>query len=1309
VAASVLNASFSFLAAGQLTSSGPQTLIAEDTTTNTMFTFQATPTAASNGFGFPNGFTVHTGIALTDGAGPVTVVDLNGDGNQDLIVAGQTSHTAEVFLGSATGIASNALPNTRFSGESGIHSLLVKDVNGDGRPDLIAEGAKGRMDIFPGNGDGTFQTTSAAGSGTLDGTTGNGGQLINIASRKTDGDLYVVTATPVGISVLLQNSTATWGLDGIYNVGPGRASYAVADLNGDGYLDLAVDSPEGIAIIYGRADGAFTTANGFARAFAAGQPAMSGAVGVFTASGNVDAVVSTAATQAQLLQGGGNGMFTYLGLPGAPTPTTTQTGIAGLTGTVQVGDFNGDGKLDLAITADGPNSIIPLLPSGMLPQDGIVIQPGSGDGTFLAPVYPPVNHVSTCPQALDPLYGKSAVADFNGDGIADLANRDFNEERISFGTTIHYAPVVQQYSTDPNCNLHAHDLIVAGDVNNDGAPDLLVQTDGHLVEELNQGGGTFTFDPTRDLSVDGALTTPGQLTAPAISSTFGGTVATSAGGLGFPAFIGSMVIADLDRDSNNDLIVVYANLSANRAAPTSSAPNRIYIWFGSGGGKFLTSAKHPVNPVVLTPSRNFYQVAVADLNGDGIPDLILSDGYILSVQLGKGDGSFGAETHYLAGQGLNTISVADVNHDGTLDLVVANGGTVWSNPVANLEQPPAAQDVNTGGITVLLNRSAAPLPTISGTVTASPEPTTYGGAFSLTAAITPSLTSNNPPTGSFTFSVNGVAVGSAAISGLSASVSVPSSVYSTLAPGTYPLTAVYSGDSNYATTTFNGSHTVNLIPTTTSLILCVDPPGSNFPCANPIINTPLVSPITLYYGQSVDGVAIESSTSLTGTITFYSGTAVFCVLSANLSQGSQTCPPNSGIFPAGTTTVTAAYSGDAVNAPSTSNGIVVTVLSDITTATVTSSLNPATVGQSVTFTADVQGNYAVGAGQVIFLDGTTTLGMATLDPTGHAAFTSSTLAVGTHPIRVAFPGSVDFNSVTSATLNQVILPVSIQSSIALASSVDPSTFGQTVTFTATVTAPGATPTGTVTFLDGTATIGTGTLNSTGVATLAISTLAVGSHPITASYAGVTTATQIILAGTSAVLTQVVNPPPGTPGFTLTVSPSPLTIGVGDTAILLVSVKALYGFSQPVALTCSGLPRESTCVFVQPTIPGGGGSTTLQLSVTAPHNCGSNTPYFVSSASQPPTAGTLAAVALFGGGFMLAGSRRRRKLLARTLFVLALSTGGLTLGGAGLSGCGNCTDLGTKPGLYNFTVVGTAQGGPSNEVEMQTIPMTVTIP
>lgn len=840
---------------------------------------------------------------------------------------------------------------------------------------------------------------------------------------------------------------------------------------------------------------------------------------------------------------------------------------------------------------------------------------------------------------------------------------------------------------------------------------------------------------------------------------------------------GQIIVGDADGDGNGDVIIPYYNVAgATPANPASAYPNKLYLWYGKGDGTFA-------NPVITTLSRNYYLAALVDMNGDGLADLVLSDGYVVSILYNLGNRQFGNEAHVLAGQGINQLSVADVNGDGSPDLIATNGGATISYPVAlgGLNAAPTKvtlarnPDVNNGGITVLLNNVHSTA--VTGLLTATPEPTGFGSPFSITAAVSPAG-STITPTGTVTFMLDGNLLGSGDLMYGVATISVPSSIYSTLAPGTHALAASYSGDGTYSPRSFTGTHVVQPAPTTMSLLLCVDPPGSNFPCGNPINTTPLISPISMFYGQSLDGVAIESSTTLTGTITFYSGASVFCVLNANLQQGSQTCPPTSGIFPPGTTTVTAAYSGDANNAPSVSNGIVVTVYPDLTTATVTSSLNPANFGQAVTFTANVQGNYATGSGQVIFLDGGATIATATLDASGHATFTTSTLSVGTHAITVAFPGSASFQSTTSPVLSQTILAVNppVQSVLTLTSSLNPSAAGQFVTFTATVSATGSTtviPTGTVTFYDGTATIGTATLNpATGIATLTTSALAIGTHPVTASYGGaigktvpppnpptppppagahvvqpvsggfrligpaahsttvqlpsvradafapppvaattwsapqpqITSITPTILASTSNVVNQIVTAAPP-PDFRLTVSPNPVTAGVGGTAVLLIGIQPVAGFSQTVALSCTGLPAEASCIFVQPTMPVGGGTTTLQLSVAAPHTCGTTTPYFVADTGSR-SSGSVAAVAvpaLFAGGFVFAGLRRRRKGPWIVLTVAAASLCGLAM----VSGCGTCTDLGTRPGSYSFTVVATPQGGAVTQAKTQSVPLTVT--
>jgi hypothetical protein len=162
-------------------------------------------------------------------------------------------------------------------------------------------------------------------------------------------------------------------------------------------------------------------------------------------------------------------------------------------------------------------------------------------------------------------------------------------------------------------------------------------------------------------------------------------------------------------------------------------------------------------------------------------------------------------------------------------------------------------------------------------------------------------------------------------------------------------------------------------------------------------------------------------------------------------------------------------------------------------------------GQAVTFTATVTANVpgsGTPTGTVTFQDGFTILATLTLDSSGKARYTTAGLAVGSHSLVIVYSGDSRFTASTSVPLNQTVSRDATSS--AVTSSVNPSAPSQAVTFTATVTAsaPGAgTPTGTVTFLDGTTVLGTASLGSSGQASLTISRPAIGSHLISVTYNG----------------------------------------------------------------------------------------------------------------------------------------------------------------------------------------------------------------
>jgi hypothetical protein len=190
-----------------------------------------------------------------------------------------------------------------------------------------------------------------------------------------------------------------------------------------------------------------------------------------------------------------------------------------------------------------------------------------------------------------------------------------------------------------------------------------------------------------------------------------------------------------------------------------------------------------------------------------------------------------------------------------------------------------------------------------------------------------------------------------------------------------------------------------------------------------------------------------------------------------------------------------------------------------TTTTLGTSTATAVFGQTVSLTVTVTSQAGVPTGTVTFLDGTTVLGTAAVDSGGQATFAVA-LGVGSHALTASFAGTSGFAGSTSAAVTETVNRAS--TTVALGSSVNPAVTGQAVTFTATVAAvaPGAgTPTGTVTFQDGSVVLGSVAVGAGGTATFTTSFASAGGHVITAVYSG-----DVNLVGSSQSFTEQVNAP-----------------------------------------------------------------------------------------------------------------------------------------------------------------------------------------
>ena len=448
----------------------------------------------------------------------------------------------------------------------------------------------------------------------------------------------------------------------------------------------------------------------------------------------------------------------------------------------------------------------------------------------------------------------------------------------------------------------------------------------------------------------------------------------------------------------------------------------------------------------------------------------------------------GAAIQFQAAASNNAVGPFNfVGPDGTAATFFTNGGSLAQFNGNRYLKYQSSFSTNSGAVTPTLHDVTVCFSDAAvTTLTVAAATGTFGGTVDLSATLTANGTGLSGKTVSFTLNGNSAGSGITDSSGI-ATVSGVS--LTGITAGSYPggVAASFAGDSSNGASSGANLLTVNQASTTTGLTSSVNP--SVF--GQSVTFTATVSPVAPGAGTP------------TGTVTFLDGGSP--VGSGTLSGGVATFTTSA--LAVGNHTITTSYGGDTNFTGSTGSlaGNPQVVNKSDTTTAVTSSQNPSIVGQSVTFTATVS-PVAPGSGTptgtVTFLDGGSSIGTGTLSG-GVATFTTSTLAAGNHTITTSYGGDGCFNISSDSLTGNPQVVTNADTTMVVTSSVNPSVFGQSVTFTATISpvAPATgTPTGTITFLDGGSSIGTGTLSG-GVATFTTSALAAGNHTITASYGG----------------------------------------------------------------------------------------------------------------------------------------------------------------------------------------------------------------
>ena len=924
----------------------------------------------------------------------VAVGDFNGDGKTDIVASTYTG--VSVLLGNGNGTFAAAVNYP--IGTIG-NAVAVADFNGDGKADLAVSNTYYGLDVMLGNGDGTFgppvnlYTASTSVFGLV------------VADFDGDGKADLAAFDLNSVSVLLGNGDGTFNAAVNYPAGLSTSAVVVGNFNGDGKADLLVTAPTvGFSILLGGAipdlaiaathSGGFTQGQvGAAYTITvsnAGDIASSGAVGVvaalpagltatsiggngwtcvlaslacarsdslapgasdtITVKVNVASGLSGNVTSTFTVSGGGDQnyannyatdttfirFFTATTLSSSPNPavlghavTLTATVTTGATGTVTF--YDGTSFLGSA-TISGGQAVFTtyLLPSGARSLRAQY----AGDSTYgpsiSATRAQTVNAVAAngiLPSTSYKIVGAPkwvGVGDFNGDGKPDLVTANFQNGATGTVSVLlgkgdgTFQPALN--STAGNWSYTNSGFV--GDFNGDGKPDVVIASDNGLYVLLGNGDGTFRA---------ALLQSP----------------------LGNYASLGS---ADFNGDGIPDLVAVNNGI--------------IVLFLGNGDGTFQP-------PVTVAVSGNYTSfVVVADMNGDGKPDLVTG---AVSVLLGNGDGTFQPPVNGSVAVGSpGGLVVGDFNGDGKQDVAVV----YWV------------------GVSVLLGNGDGSLQTpIQSSLNFVPGYFAMAGDFNGDGKLDIAYVGYYS---SYVYLAFGNGDGTFQYaSGNGVSLSTDST------PGNL-VQGDFNGDGkpDFAASSY-GSGTVNVFLGGQFSGLSISAiHGGNFTAGQTgVYQITIQNPV---FAVTNGAVTVTDTLPAGLTATAMSGNGWACTLSTFTCTRSDALT-NNVAFPTITITVSVSAGlppSTISNQASVSYGGIVNTVADATTIvlpttnTLVVSPNPSSLGQTVTMTAAVT---AGAAGTVLFSDSSTPLGASTLAG-GQATFSTRLLPAGRRSLVATYAG-----------------------------------------------------------------------------------------------------------------------------------------------------------------------------------------------------------------------------------------------------------------------------------------------------------------
>jgi hypothetical protein len=1184
-------------------------------------------------------------------------------------------------------------------------AVAAGDVNGDGIPDwVVANGGSNNVWVYLGRGDGTF--TQA----TVIPLTGQSPLAVALADLRGVGklDIVVAEADSESIGVLLGNGDGTFAPEKTYFVPGAPISMAIADLDHDGHLDLLAGvlpdpnvpvsgplvtlpgdgkgtfgapvyepfsgvfliTPQSIAVAdfekNGKPDvvlvdpglGAIVFVNDGTGLLKAAQPIFSAfispeivAAGDVNEDGCPDVVVLDSLGLARVFLGNCDGTF---------QPQSTQVGEGDLAWATALVDVNGDGHLDLVYSG-----VYAQTGYGQVAGNLIGVHFGDGKGNFgPAQVY----------RGGQTSFGL-AVADFNRDGHMDVitANQDsdsatifLNDGKGGFGFPVgEYTGYINGNNSSGPVNAPSSSFYPV-DVNGDGKTDLVLMQVGPGYPNPNQAtvmlnDGTGHFGPA--------------IYSPVAEGTFNVT---------------DFLLGDFRNSGRPDLVTASSYFGEGTGAQLVFAPN-------AGGGSF-----GPATVTVLSGTVPNAILAYGDFNGDGNLDLAIASGSTITIYFGHGDGSFTPQspiTISQESQGLQGLWVGDFNGDGKLDLLgwaYANGVPFENNNVYELLgngdgtfapaklviqnlTNPAVMDVNHDGRPDVIDNQQPEVAYPNGL--ASPKFSIYlcqpDGSFVLTNSYAPytgitagPTTLGTPLGGRFPVWIgdfNGDSnVDLAAIQQASDYPTGVAYVQFLLGngDGTFtPTYEIYFLNASRPTTAFDmtGDGRADLIESDAyTSSFQVIPAGPGVPVQVQLVADPVIGSS----GSVQVSLATVSSTSTQVTLAA-SDPAISIPASVTIPAGSLTQDVNFTITSKFNSSHVFWIQGTLNGVTSTAYGTQATAegqygveLSTYWTKQATFPGLPTTdyqlsmsslAGYATTLSLSCQGLPAGASCQ--FGSNALTVERGGYASTSVIVNTMSNIATGVYPFTI-----VGTDGTITSVVNETVDVGDYSVSISPASQ----TVLQTLTANYSVTVTSMNNYG-----------ANFSYSCTGVPSPGVCTA--GSGFATIQTTGMATGTYNFTVGVSnGVATRTASAQINVGGFSATLSANTLSVAVGQSENITISVTGQNGFADSVSLSCTGAPSGTTCGINPASVTPSSGGTPATMTVTV--NTMPAVKHSQEQRSKPLLpASIVGASGIVGLVLTFTGSSKRRGKIVASLILLAVIGLVLSCGGGGTSGTGGSGD------------------------------------